>query len=86
MAATITINLGSNTTGILYADASSASSYKTYADTPASTIRIWCEYDGASKATVTLRETSDGTHITNCPMIVVDWDHGGRQSVLFSSK
>ena len=85
MAATITINLASGTTGKLYADASSSSNYMTYSTQPGSTITIECRYEGASKATVTLKETSDGTQIANCPMILVDWDHGGRQAVLFSS-
>lgn len=81
--ASITIKVASGTTGKFYANASST--YQTASTAPSSNITVSCE--GATSATISLHETSDGGHIANCPMIYIQWNNsvGGRQSVLFGS-
>lgn len=81
--ASITIRVASGTSGKFYADASST--YETTSTMPDSIITVTCSNENATYATVTLRETSDGTQIANCPMVLVVWNTGGRQSVLFGS-
>ena len=81
--ASITISVASGSSGKLYATASGLQS--TASTAPSNSITISCSDSAATSAVVTLHETSDGTHIANCPMIYVKWDNGSRQAVLFGS-
>ena len=82
--ASITISLASGTTGKLYATASSL--LYTSATQPSSSITITCSAEGTTGADITLREATDGSHITNCPMLAIRWKPNGyTQEVLFGS-
>lgn len=82
--ASITISLASGTTGKLYATASSI--LHTSATQPSSSITITCDASGTTGADITLREATDGSHITNCPMLAIKWKPNGyTQEVLFGS-
>ena len=82
--ASITIKLASGTSGKLYATASGL--MNTASTQPSSSITISCTATGVTGATVTLKEATDGSQITNCPMMTITWTPGGyAQTVLFGS-
>lgn len=82
--ASITVTLASGTSGKLYATASGL--MNTASTAPSTRITISCSVASVTGADVELRKATDGSQITNCPMIAITWKPGGyTQEVLFGS-
>lgn len=82
--ASIIVTLASGTSGKLYATASGL--MNTASTAPSTRITISCSATGVTGADVELRKATDGSQITNCPMIAITWKPGGyTQEVLLGS-